>query len=61
MVHESDELKTAFRKRKMHITKRLKQELDLFMAQSTGRLCFTKPDGTGFQGEHFPESLAKSI
>jgi len=59
--HESDELKTAFRKRKMHITKRLKQELDLFMAQSPDDYVFTKPDGTGFQGEHFRKAWQKAF
>lgn len=58
---ESDELKTDFRPRKMHITRRIWHVLDYFMAQSPDNYVFTQQDGTKFQGEDFRKAWAKSM
>jgi integrase len=58
---ESDELKTEFRERQMHITRRLKKELECFMAQSPDNYVFTKPNGTRYLGEDFRKAWAKAF
>lgn len=50
---ESEELKTAFRKRRIRITRRIKEELEFFMSQSPDNYLFTKSDGSRFNGGDF--------
>ena len=58
---ESDELKTDFRPRMMHITNRIRQVLEYFLAQSPDNYVFTQQDGTKFQGEDFRKAWAKAM
>lgn len=58
---ESDELKTDFRPRKMHITNRIRQVLEYFLAQSPDNYVCTQRDGTRFQGEDFRRAWAKAM
>lgn len=58
---ESEELKTEFRNRKMHITERLNEELQHFLSASPDNYVFTKHDGTSFLGEDFRKAWANAM
>ena len=58
---ESDELKTDFRPRQMHITQRIREELNFFLSQSPDDYVFTKADGSQFLGEDFRKAWQKAF